>query len=128
MLIAGAMGFVMLVLALASIAITLWNGWPGLQESYDPRAAGTRDRWFLLAYVALGSALFIELQRQMHKALGTPAVTLGTLAVLLAALLAASWLLPAASYLLAWPLMAALAVYCLLQLPGAAGLKAPGWR
>lgn len=117
MLVAGAMAFIMLVLALASIAITLWHGWPGLDAGYSPLAAGARDRCYLLAYVTLGSALCIELQRLMHKALGTPAVTLGALMVLLAALLGASWLLPAASNLLAWPLLAALLAYGLLHLP-----------
>lgn len=119
MLVAGAMAFVMLVLALASVAITLWHGWPGLHEGYHPLAAGAsaRDGWYFLAYVTLGAALFIELQRAMHKALGPPAVTLGALLVLLGALLCASWLAPGASYLLAWPMLGALAAFALLHLP-----------
>lgn len=119
MLVAGAMAFVMLVLALASIAITLWHGWPGLHEGYHPLAAGAsaRDGCYFLAYVTLGVALFIELQRAMHKALGVPAVTLGALLVLLGALLCTSWLAPGASYLLAWPMIAALAAFALLHMP-----------
>ena len=119
MLVAGAMAFVMLVLALATIAITLWNGWPALHEGYQPLAVGAsaRDGWYFLAYVTLGSALFIELQRAMHKTLGMAAITLGALMVMLAALLAASWLAPGASYLLAWPMTAALAAFALLHIP-----------
>ena len=119
MLLAGAMGFVMLALALALTAITLWKGWPSLHNNYNPLAtgAGARDHWYFLAYAALGIALFIELQRLMHKTIGVPATTLGALLVAVLLLVLASGLLPGASYLLAWPLIGTLLAYGLLQAP-----------
>lgn len=106
---ASAMCFVLLALTLAVAAIGLWQAFPGLQ------AGG-----YLLAHVTLGSALFIELQRLLHKTLGSVATTLGTLLVLVLALVALSWRMPGASYLLAWPLTTTLLVYALLQHPRAA--------
>ena len=124
MLLAGAMAFFMLAFALAFTAITLWKGWPGLHDNYNPLAsgAGARDRWYFLAYVALGVALFIELQRLMHKTIGVPATTLGALLVILLCLVLASALLPGASYLLAWPMVSALLAYGLLQVPRVAAM------
>jgi hypothetical protein len=119
LLLAGAMAFLVLALALAATAITLWKGLPGLHEGYRPHAAGAsaRERCYLLAYVTLGIALFIELQRLLHKTIGTPATTLGALLVLLVALLAGSWFAPGATYLLAWPMITTLLAYGLLQVP-----------
>ena len=119
MLLAGAMAFVMLAFALALTAITLWKGWPSLHANYNPlgAGAGARDHWYFLAYTSLGIALFIELQRLMHKTIGVPATTLGALLVVLLMLVLASGLLPGASYLLAWPLISALLAYGLLQAP-----------
>lgn len=124
MLGAGAIAFVLLALALAATAIALWNGLPGLHQGYAPLAsgAGARDRWYLLAYVALGAALFIELQRLLHKTIGTAATTLGALLVLVLVLVLGSWAMPGATYLLAWPMMSTLLAYGLLQVPRVAAL------
>lgn len=123
-LVAGAMCFLLLALALAVTAISLWKGLPGLHSGYHPLAAGAgaRDRWYLLAYVTLGIALFIELQRILHKTIGSVATTLGALLVLVAALVAGTWFAPGATYLLAWPLIATLLAYGLLQNPRVAAL------
>ena len=124
MLLAGAMAFMMLAFALAVTAISLWKGFPSLHAGYNPIAngAGARDRWYFLAYVTLGAALFIELQRILHKTIGTPATTLGALLVLVLALVAGSWAMPGATYLLAWPMISTLLVYGLLQIPAVAAL------
>jgi hypothetical protein len=124
MLGAGAMAFVLLALALAITAIALWNGFPSLHQGYNPLAsgAGARDRWYFLAYVTLGIALFIELQRLLHKTIGTPATTLGVMLVLVLVLVLASWAMPGASYLLAWPMISTLLAYGLLQVPYVAAL------
>jgi hypothetical protein len=121
---AGAMAFALLALALALGASIMWKGFPGLHQGYDPIAggAGARDRWYLLAYVSLGVALFIELQRLLHKAIGVPAATLGALLALVLALVLASWSMPAATYLLAWPMIGALLAHGLLQAPRVAAL------
>ena len=121
-LVAGAMCFLLLALALAVTAISLWKGIPGLHSDYHRLGAGARDRWYLLAYVTLGIALFIELQRVLHKTIGSVATTLGALLVLVAALVAGSWFSPGATYLLAWPLIATLLAYGLLQNPSVAAL------
>ncbi|MES2015304.1 MAG: M28 family peptidase [Pseudomonadota bacterium] len=123
-LLTGAMAFLLLAFALALAALSLWKGLPGLHAGYNPIAsgAGARDHWYVLAYVTLGVALFIELQRLLHKAIGSPATTLGALLVLVAALVAASWAAPGASYLLAWPLIATLLAYGLLHAPAVAAL------
>lgn len=117
LLLAGAMCYLLLALALAFVAITLWKAFPGLHADYQPLAtgAGARDRCYFLAYVTLGIAVFIELQRILHKMIGTPATTLGALLVLVLALVAGSWFMPGATYLLAWPMIATLLVYVLLQ-------------
>jgi hypothetical protein len=124
LLLAGAMCFVLVALALALTAITLWKGLPGLHDGYHPLSTGAdaRDRWYFLGYVTLGVALFIELQRLLHKTIGTPATTLGALLVLLLALIAGSWFAPGATYLLAWPMIGTLLAYGLLQVPGVAAL------
>ena len=126
-LLAGAMCFVLLALALALAAISMWKGLPGLHAGYHPMAsgAGARDRWYLLAYVTLGVALFIELQRILHKTIGSPATTLGALLVLVLALVAASWFAPGATYLLAWPMITTLLAWGLLQAPRVAALPQP---
>ncbi len=113
------MAYLLLALALVVSAITLWKGFPGLHQGYHPldAGAGPRERCYLLAYVALGSALFIELQRVLHKAIGAPATTLGALLVLALALVGANWFTPGATYLLVWPLIAALLAWGLLQAP-----------
>lgn len=124
MLVAGALLFLLLALALVAAAITLWKGFPGLHQGYHPLAAGAgpRERWYLLAYVTLGSALFIELQRILHKTIGTPATTLGALLVLVLALVAGSWFMPGATYLLAWPMITTLLAWGLLHAPRMAAL------
>ena len=124
MLVAGAMSFLLLALALAVTAISVWKGFPGLHQGYHPISlgAGARDRWYFLAYVTLGTALFIELQRIVHKTIGTPATTLGALLVLVLALVAGSWFAPGASYLLAWPMISTLLAWGLLQVPRVAAL------
>ncbi|MES2316736.1 MAG: M28 family peptidase [Pseudomonadota bacterium] len=110
MMVVGAMCFMVLVFALAMTAAILWKGVPG------------QGSWYLLAYVALGIALFIELQRLLHKTIGTQATTLGALLVLVLALAAASWAMPGATYLLAWPLISTLLACGVLQLPRVAAL------
>ena len=124
MLVAGAMSFLLLALTLAATATTLWQGLPALHQHYHPISlgAGARQRWYLLAQVTLGAALFIELQRIVHKTIGTPATTLGALLVLVLALVIGSWFAPGATYLLAWPMITTLLAWGLLQTPRAAAL------
>jgi hypothetical protein len=123
---AGALAFLLLGFALALTAITLWKGFPGLHQNYAPMAsgAGARDHWYFLAYVTLGMAVFIELQRLLHKLIGIPATTLGALLVLVLLLVGASWITPGASYLLAWPMLTTLLAYGLLLVPRVAALPA----
>jgi hypothetical protein len=124
LLLAGAMAYLILTLVLAVAAISLWKGFPGLHAHYSPIAtgAGARDRWYFLAYITLGVALFMELQRILHKTIGSAATALGALLVLALALVAASWAAPGASYLLAWPMIGALLAYGMLQVPRVAAL------
>lgn len=124
MLGAGSLVFLVIAGGMATAAVTLWQNIPGLREAYNPMAggAGARDVWYLLAYLSLGIALFIEAQRRLHKAIGLPATVLGALFLLLLLLATASYFLPGATYLLAWPLMGALLAYGALFVPSVAAL------
>lgn len=113
MLGAGALTFFALASGMAILAVTMWQNIPSLHEGYQPMAngAGARDRYYLLAYITLGLALFIEVQRRVHKSIGLPATVLGPMLLLLLILVFVSAFAPGVSYLLAWPMMAALLAY-----------------
>jgi hypothetical protein len=111
-LITGATAFFALTAALALAAVSVWSG-----------AGAAHDCWLLLAFIALGGAVFIECQRLLLKAIGIPAALLGALLVMLAVLLGVSWQLPQLSYLLAWPMVFALLAYGALQAPPLAALS-----
>lgn len=117
---AGALSFLAIAGGMAVVAVTMWQELPGMHEAYQPmlEGAGARDRWYVLAYLTLGAALFIEAQRRLARTIGLPATVLGALLVLLLLLLCATAFMPGASYLLAWPLLAALLAYGLLYQPG----------
>lgn len=113
MLGAGALSFFALAAGMAIVAVTMWHNIPSLHEGY-PRMAnggGPRDRWYLLACITLGLALFIEVQRRLHKVIGLAATVLGAMLLIFLMLLLASYFAPGVSYLLAWPLLAALLAY-----------------
>jgi hypothetical protein len=110
---AGALSFFALAAGMAIVAVTMWQNIPSLYEGYQPMAngAGARDRWYLLAYITLGLALFIEVQRRLHKVIGLAATVLGAMLLIFLMLLLASCFAPGVSYLLAGPLVAALLAY-----------------
>lgn len=121
---AGALCYVAIAIAMPIAAITLWQEFPRMHATYQPLAsgAGARDSWYVLAYMTLGIAVFIEAQRRLHKIIGLPATVLGAMLTLLLLLLVTTALAPGASYLLAWPLLAALLAYGALYQPRAATL------
>jgi hypothetical protein len=67
--------------------------------------------WQRLAFVLLPAAVFIPLQRDLQARLGVAVTALGVIAAASVALLAVCVLAPGASYVLAWPLLAAHAVW-----------------
>ena len=83
--------------------------------------AGLHDAWFLGGFAALGTALFVLLQRGFRRAVGHAAAALGPVAAATVLLLVLSWRLPEASYVLAWPLIGTLLAYGLLYVPQIAG-------
>lgn len=123
-----ALGFVFIGAMMALAAFLAWQSFPSLHGGYDARAygAGTRDQWFLAGFAALGTCLFVVLQRGFRRAFGRAAVALGPLLAALVLLLLASWYQPGASYALAWPLMGTLLAYGALYSPFAKQL--PGYR
>ncbi len=123
-----ALGFVFIGAMMALAAFLTWQTFPSLHFGYDARAygAGTRDQWFLAGFAALGTCLFIVLQRGFRRAVGRAAVALGPLLAAVILLLLASWYLPGASYALAWPLMGTLLAYGALYAPFAKQL--PGYQ
>jgi hypothetical protein len=108
----GATAFFALTAALALAASAVWSG-----------AGAAHDSWLLLAFIALGAAVFIECQRLLLKAIGIPAALLGALLVMLVVLVGVSWKLPQLSYLLAWPMVFALLAYGAVQAPPLAALS-----
>lgn len=124
----GAIGFVFIAALTMLAAFAAWQALASLHRGYDFLAygAGARDGWFMAGFAALGTALFVVLQRGFRRSVGFAAAALGPLLAMLILLLAASWKLPGASYLLAWPLMGTLLAYGVLYAPFAATL--PGYR
>jgi hypothetical protein len=124
----GAIGFVFIAALIMLAAFAAWQAMASLHPGYDFRAygAGARDGWFLGGFAALGTGLYVVLQRGFRRSVGHAAAALGPLLVMVLLLLAASWKLPGASYLLAWPLMGTLLAYGALYAPFARTL--PGYR
>jgi hypothetical protein len=116
-----ALGFLFISTMLVMAAALVWSAIPSLHRGYDSYnyGAGTRDLWFLGGFSALGTALFVLLQRGFRRAVGNAAASLGPLLVAVLLLLAASWKAPHASYVLAWPLIGTLLAYGALYAPGA---------
>jgi hypothetical protein len=116
-----AMGFVFIAALLLLSAFLVWQMFPSLHHGYDARAygAGTRDYWFLAGFSALGTGLFVLLQRAFRRNVGNAAAALGPLLAMMLLLLLSSWKLPEASYVLTWPLIGTLLAYAALYLPGA---------
>jgi hypothetical protein len=112
----GTFGFALIAGALAAGAWLLWQNVPMLHTAYHPLAIepGAYEHCFLLGFAALGSGLFIFLQRRLQQRIGTAAAALGALLCMTVALVAVSWRMPGASYLLAWPLFAAMAMVAAL--------------
>jgi hypothetical protein len=123
-----ALGFVFIGVVMALAADFAWQAFPSLHRGYDAHAygAGPHDPWFLAGFAALGTCLFIILQRGFRRAAGRGAVSLGPLLVAVVLLLLASWYAPGASYALAWPLMGTLLAYGALYAPFAKQL--PGYQ
>lgn len=124
----GAIGFVFIAALIMLAAFAAWQAMPSLHPGYDFRAygAGARDGWFLGGFAALGTGLYVVLQRGFRRSVGHAGAALGPLLIMVLLLLAASWQLPGASYLLAWPLMGTLLAYGALYAPFARTL--PGYR
>ena len=80
----------------------------------------------MAGFAALGTALFVVLQRGFRRNVGFAAAALGPLLVMVLLLLAVSWKMPGASYVLAWPLMGTLLAYGVLYAPFSNTL--PGYR
>ncbi|MFL6709932.1 MAG: M28 family peptidase [Massilia sp.] len=122
-----ALGFVCIAALLVLAAALVWNLLPSLHRGYDARnsGAGLHDAWFLGGFAALGTALFILLQRGFRRAVGHAAAALGPVFAATIVLLILSWQLPHASYVLVWPLIGTLAAYGLLYAPQLSGAKAP---
>ena len=123
-----AIGFLFIAAILVIAAALVWGAIPSLHRGYDAYnyGAGTRDLWFLAGFAALGTALFVLMQRGFRRAVGNAAASLGPLLVAVLLLLAASWKTPHASYVLAWPLIGTLIAYGALYAPGAN--RWPGMR
>lgn len=117
----GALGFAFIATMLALAAFLTWPIFSPRLQGYDARAlgAGNLDLWFLGGFAALGTGLFVVLQRGFRRAVGWGAAALGPLLCMVILLLLASWRLPGASYVLAWPLMGILMAYGALYVPKA---------
>ncbi|WP_426116869.1 M28 family peptidase [Massilia sp. PWRC2] len=123
-----ALGFVAIAAVLVLAAALVWGLLPSLHRGYDAQhyGAGSADWWFVGAYSALGSALFVLLQRGFRRVIGQAAAALGPLLAASVLLLVLSWQTPQASYVLVWPLIGTLLAYGLLYAPRAARLPASG--
>lgn len=123
-----ALGFVAIAAVLVLAATLVWGLLPSLHRGYDAHhhGAGSADWWFLGAYSALGTALFVVLQRGFRRVVGQAAAALGPLLAATVLLLVLSWYMPQASYVLVWPLIGTLLAYGLLYAPRAARLPASG--
>ncbi|HZV65477.1 MAG TPA: M28 family peptidase, partial [Telluria sp.] len=112
----GALSFALIAGPMAFAAYFVWQAFPGLHPGYNPgvQGAGTHDNWYLLAFGALGGALFIGIQRKVQEIIGVPAAALGALLAMTLALPLVSWWMPGASYLLSWPLFGALFAFAML--------------
>jgi hypothetical protein len=121
----GAIGFLIFTGLIAFAAFLTWQAFPSLHPGYDARAygAGLYDSWFLGGFAALGTALFILLQRGFRRAVCHAAAALGPLLSMVVLLLLVSWQMPGASYMLAWPLMGSLLAYGALCAPFARTLS-----
>jgi hypothetical protein len=124
-IVTGALGFIFISAMAALTAYMIWTSFPSLHPDYDFRShgAGARDRWFLAAFAALGSAMFIVFQRGFRRAVGHAAAALGPLLFIAILLPLASWKVPGASYILAWPLLGTLLAYGALYSPFARRLR-----
>lgn len=97
------------------------------QRSALSAAAWTDDSGAALAVGACVAAGFLVALLLVRRAAGMPAAVLGPLAWALAALVLLMALRPGAGYLYAWPLMAVLAAYLVLE-SGWAPMRAPPLR
>ncbi|SHH69868.1 M28 family peptidase [Massilia sp. CF038] len=108
----GALVFVAVAATMVLIAVGMHQQLLFLRAGELPMSeAQAWERWYLLACMALGSALFAAAQRQLVTRIGLPATVLGAKLVLVLTLLLSSAVLPGVSYLLAWPLLGALFAY-----------------
>lgn len=114
-----ALGFVAIGAVVVLAASMVWHLLPSLHRGYDADnvGAGMRDLWFLGGFSALGTALFVVLQRGFRRAVGHAAAALGPLLAATVLLLVLSWRMPHASYVLAWPLIGTLLAYGVLYAP-----------
>lgn len=114
-----ALGFVAIAALLVLAAALVWGLLPSLHRGYDARnlGAGAGDAWFLGGFSALGTALFVVLQRGFRRVVGHAAAALGPLLVATVLLLVLSWQMPQASYVVVWPLIGTLLAYGVLYAP-----------
>ncbi|MES2149855.1 MAG: M28 family peptidase [Pseudomonadota bacterium] len=118
----GALAYLLMGASMALAAYFVWLCFPWLHPAYKPlfEGAGKHDNWYLLAFMALASGLFVFLQRRLQEVIGLAAAALGALLAMTLLLLVTSALMPGASYLLTWPLFAALFAFAALHAgPGA---------
>ena len=116
----GALGFLLMVLAVAGAVLLLWRLVLLVHPAYAGRAFLDNGAWYALAFVALTIALvatfhehlfkptlerWLRVPRERHM----PSLALGALLWWLALLVAGSHFVPGGSFLLLWPLLAALA-------------------
>lgn len=122
----GAIAFAGIGAILGFAAFVAWTFAPMLHPLRNPAlGAAANDYWYLLAFAAFGSGVFVVMQRRLQAVMGVPAAALGALFCMLLMLLYASWKMPGATYLLTWPVMAALLAFGALYLRGAAPLPQP---
>ena len=123
-----ALGFVAIAALLVLAAALVWGLLPSLHHGYDARnlGAGVRDDWFLGGFSALGTALFVLLQRGFRRVVGHAAAALGPLLAATVLLLVVSWQMPQASYVLVWPLIGTLLAYGVLHAPRTSGMPGIG--
>jgi hypothetical protein len=114
-----ALGFLAIGALLVLAAGLTWSLLPSLHRGYDAynQGAGAHDVWFLGGFAALGTALFVLLQRGFRRAVGHAAAALGPVAAVTVFLLVLSARMPEASYVLAWPLISTLLAYAVLYAP-----------
>lgn len=102
-------GFTVASAALMFTAHVLWESLPALQHKYslDALDGGRGAHWYALAFALLAAGLFVWLQRNLRRTVGTPTAAVGVMCYTAIALALASVLAPGATYVLAWPLVAA---------------------